>query len=116
MLLVGSLCIPSAARAHHSVAASFDTSNIVELEGEVTDIRWQNPHVRFTVEVTDANGGTQSWSIESASVSILRRMDISRDVFEAGQRRSVSRPACHARHTKRWAEGFIKFCKRLAMS
>ena len=90
MLLVGSLCIPSAAQAHHSVAASFDTSNIVELEGEVTDIRWQNPHVRFTVEVTDANGDTQSWSIESASVSILRRMDISRDVFEVGQRVRVA--------------------------
>jgi len=85
LLLVGTLCVPGAARAHHSVAASFDTSTIVEVEGEVTDVRWQNPHVRFTVEVTDANGHTQSWNIESASVSILRRMDLSRDVLEVGQ-------------------------------
>ncbi len=85
LLLVGFLCAPGVAQAHHSVAASFDTANIVELEGEVTEVRWHNPHVGFTVEVTDENGETQRWNIETASVSILRRMDISRDVLGVGQ-------------------------------
>ena len=44
----------------------------------------------FTVEVTDENGETQRWNIETASVSILRRMDISRDVLEVGQRVRVA--------------------------
>ena len=90
LLLVGFLCAPGVAQAHHSVAASFDTANIVELEGEVTEVRWHNPHVGFTVEVTDENGETQRWNIETASVSILRRMDISRDVIEVGQRVRVA--------------------------
>jgi hypothetical protein len=90
LFLVGFLCVPGVAKAHHSVTASFDTANIVELEGEITDVRWQNPHVRFTVEATGENGDTQRWDIESASVSILRRMDLSRDVLGVGQRVRVA--------------------------
>ena len=90
LFLAVALWVPGAAQAHHSVAASFDTSTIVEVEGEVTDVRWQNPHVRFTVEATEANGDTTRWNIETASVSILRRMDLSRDVLGVGQQVRVA--------------------------
>ncbi|HLF09960.1 MAG TPA: DUF6152 family protein, partial [Gammaproteobacteria bacterium] len=49
-------CLSPAVLAHHSVSAWFDTLGMTEIEGEVTQFKWQNPHVRFTLRVTDADG------------------------------------------------------------
>jgi hypothetical protein len=59
---------------------------LVELEGVVTEYRWANPHVRFSLRTDDG----ESWSIESNSVSILRRMDIAPDVIAVGERLKVA--------------------------
>jgi hypothetical protein len=80
------LCVPPMADAHHSVASTFDVTNIIEVEGSVTSISWRNPHVRFTVGVREDNGEEELWQIESNSVSILRRMNVSSDVLRVGQR------------------------------
>ncbi len=94
LLLWGLLCIPGTTYAHHSVGANFDVSNIIEVEGEVTQISWQNPHVLFIVAVTTDSGETELWRIETNSVSILRRMDVSRDVLRVGERiRIAGNPA-----------------------
>ena len=53
-------CIACAARAHHSVSAWFDTTAMAEVEGVVTEFRWQNPHVVFTLSVPGEQGGTRS--------------------------------------------------------
>ena len=56
IVAVGALASPPAVRAHHSFFGRFDTSQITELEGEVVELLWQNPHVYFTVRVSDAAG------------------------------------------------------------
>ena len=89
-LLFGLLCVPVTTYAHHSVSANFDVSDIVEVEGEITQVGWRNPHVYFTVSVTEDNGEEELWQIETNSVSILGRMDISSDVLQVGDRVRVA--------------------------
>ena len=98
-LLFGLLCVPATTHAHHSVSANFNVSDIVELEGEITQVGWRNPHVYFAVSVTEDNGEEELWQIETNSVSILRRMDISSDVLKVGDRvRVAGNPARRMRN------------------
>jgi hypothetical protein len=78
------------AEAHHSVSAWFDTSGMTEVEGEVTDFRWQNPHVMFTLRVAEANGAAALWDIETLSISGISRWGITQDLFKVGDRLRVA--------------------------
>ena len=87
---LGLFCLPCVTAAHHSVSAQFDRENTVEIEGEVTRVNWQNPHVRFTVRVPDKDGEGTLWVIESTSVSTLRRMDLSAELVVVGDRVKIA--------------------------
>lgn len=76
--------LPFGAEAHHSFAATFDVEVIEELEGEVASVYWRNPHVLFTLQGTDDQGRAVTYEIESHSLSIMRRMDVSPDVLKVG--------------------------------
>jgi hypothetical protein len=76
--------VASAAHAHHSVAAWFDTSSMIEVEGRVTDFRWQNPHVTFTLSVPEPGGAGAPWAIETLSISGISRWGITQDLFKVG--------------------------------
>ncbi len=71
------------ALGHHSVAVTFDTDQVVEIEGEITRIFWRNPHIRLTVR-TMADGQAVDWNIEAGAVSRLARWGVSEGVLETG--------------------------------
>ena len=75
LILPGSLL-----NAHHASAPFYDSSREVEVEGEITEVLWQNPHIRFTLR--DDEG--RDWDIETTSVSILSRWGLDEDVVEIG--------------------------------
>lgn len=81
---------PYAAMAHHSFAATFDVESVDELEGELMSVRWRNPHVLFTLKASDAQGQEKLYEIESHSLSIMRRMQISSDALRVGDRVRVA--------------------------
>ena len=84
LILPGSLI-----NAHHSSAPFYDNSREVEVEGEITEVLWQNPHIRFTLR--DDEG--RDWDIETTSVSILSRWGLDEGVVEVGSRvRLAGRP------------------------
>jgi hypothetical protein len=74
--------------AHHSVAAEFDLSKRVSLDGRVTKIEWMNPHVYFYVDVS-ANGKTSNWACETAGPNTLARQGWSRSSLKIGDRVTV---------------------------
>jgi Family of unknown function (DUF6152) len=74
------LLLPLSAMAHHSVAGTFDSDSIIELQGEVTRIAWQNPHVHFTIRAAD----NTTYEVESTSLSNLRRWEISPGFMQVG--------------------------------
>lgn len=80
LTVIGCLSIACSAYAHHAFAGVFDMDTMSEVEGEITNVLWRNPHIRFSV--LDADG--VSWDIESNSVSILSRMDIPSDTISVG--------------------------------
>lgn len=82
--------LPAAARAHHSVAAWFDRGATAEIEGVVTDIRWENPHVRFFMRAPNAEGREVEWEIETLSVSGISRWGITADLLSVGDHVRVS--------------------------
>jgi hypothetical protein len=82
--------LPISAIAHHSFAATFNVGVIDEVEGEVTSVEWRNPHVVMTLRATDGQGQQTIYEIESHSLSIMRRMDISSDMLSVGDRIRVA--------------------------
>ncbi len=75
------LALPSVAAAHHSFFGRFDTQTLVELEGEVTDVLWRNPHAYFSV-VADG----VLWEVETSSLTVLKRMGIEQGTIRVGDR------------------------------
>src|SRR5262249_6090883 len=76
LLSVAAGCLFSCAMAygHHS-GSEYDRSRVIEIEGKLLEIAWQNPHVHFSLRSTDASGKVITWDIEANSLSILRRTD-----------------------------------------
>lgn len=86
--------VPGMVSAHHAAAAIYDRDHVTEIEGEITRVSWQNPHVRFTIQLADG----QLWEVESNSVSVLSRMNVTADSVKAGDRvRAAGWPARHDR-------------------
>ena len=80
------LLIPVApAFSHHAANVYFDVSTVIELRGVITDVKWQNPHIGFTLNVRDSNGEQTSWAVESNSVSTLRQLGITADQIIVGE-------------------------------
>ncbi len=84
------LLLPLAALGHHSFATTFDLSRTIELDGEVTAVLWRNPHVGLTLRTTDGDGAVAEWNLETHSLSILRRMDITDPFFAVGDQVKVA--------------------------
>ncbi len=78
------------AYAHHSFAAEFDRSKPLTLDGVVTKIEWQNPHIRFYLDVPDASGTVVNWELELGSPNGLLRAGWTRNSLQVGQKVSVS--------------------------
>jgi hypothetical protein len=74
------------ARAHHSFIGRFDLQTVTEIQGEVTDLAWRNPHAYFGVRTVAADGSATDWSIETSSLTVLRRMGIEEDTIKVGDR------------------------------
>ena len=58
---VAVVAIPLA--AHHSTA-EYDSTKVVEAQGEVSKILWQNPHVRIEISTQRFDGVAQLWLLE----------------------------------------------------
>jgi hypothetical protein len=84
------LVLASGAQAHHSFSAEFDANARGELSGVVTEVRYSNPHVRYRIEVKAADGSTESWELQAASVTSLREQNWLKDSIRVGDVVSVA--------------------------
>ena len=82
ILFVGVAAVSIPATAHHS-SSEYDESQVVEVQGEVVEVFWRNPHVVVKV-ATEENGQEAVWELEGSSVSGLRRRGLSSDVLAVG--------------------------------
>ncbi len=78
------MLLPVFSSAHHS-RVDFDTSSVVELEGELIDVTWRNPHPVFAVRTSNPSGDEQLWDIEASGIYVLERSGINGDEFPIGE-------------------------------
>ncbi|HEY5665634.1 MAG TPA: DUF6152 family protein [Gammaproteobacteria bacterium] len=81
---------PALAFGHHSIFGVFDGNGATELEGVVSSISWRNPHVSFTLTAVGEGGESETWEIETTSLSNLRKFEIAPDFMRVGERVRVA--------------------------
>ncbi len=89
LLAVATIGLVAPSFAHHSFAA-FDQTKKVELSGIVSEFQYTNPHSWLMINVEKAGGGTQLWSIEMLSPSVLSRMGWKRNTLKPGDKVKVT--------------------------
>ena len=83
LILLGfSVSVP--ALSHHSFLAQYDVDTSVRIEGTVTEVWYQNPHVRVYVEVVNGDGETEVWETETYPRNILLRRGWRHDDLAVG--------------------------------
>jgi hypothetical protein len=86
VLLIISLALlaGTAAYAHHSYGATYDTSREIKLEGKVVQFVFRNPHSFVHVQAPDPAGAEQRWAVEWAGTSQLSNSGVSRESLKVG--------------------------------
>ncbi|HLF11003.1 MAG TPA: DUF6152 family protein [Gammaproteobacteria bacterium] len=93
-IVAATFLMPLAASAHHSFFGRFDTAALTEIEGEVTELSWRNPHAYLAIHAVDAAGAAADWEIETSSLTVLKRMGIDEGTIKIGDRiRIAGNPA-----------------------
>src|SRR5206468_11577569 len=81
--------------AHHSFAAVFDADKPITVKGVITQIRLENPHSWFFLDVKEANGKTEKWAFEAGTPSGMIRNGFKPGLVKAGT--EVTIKGIHAR-------------------
>lgn len=74
----------TAAFAHHSFAAQYDSNKPVSLKGWVTKVEWSNPHVYFYIDVENEKGEVENWGIEMGPPHMLQDAGWKRNSMDIG--------------------------------
>ena len=74
--------------AHHSTAA-FDSESVIKIEGEITQVRWINPHASFKLEGTVEGAPDGLWTIEMTAPNVLINQGWNRSSIRPGDKVTV---------------------------
>lgn len=83
------LSFRGATYAHHATA-SFDMTTSSTVKGTVTGFDWTNPHAYIYLDVKDAKGTIEKWSVEMGTIGMLARAGWRRDTVKAGDEITVT--------------------------
>jgi len=78
------------AHAHHSFAAEFEADKTAELSGEVAQVWWNNPHIRYRLQVEVEGGTTEDWELQASSITAMQQLGWSPTTIKVGDRLTVS--------------------------
>lgn len=78
------VCTPAV--AHHSFATYYVESDTMELEGDVVEFQYKNPHAWIFILTYEPFGASKSYAAEWASPSRLDRDEITRNTLRPGDR------------------------------
>jgi hypothetical protein len=95
-------------QAHHSVAAQYDTSRVVSIEGDVRSLEITSPHSHLLIEVSRPDGSSVSWRAELASAASLYRAGWSRYCVAIGEHVRVTGAPSRANATELYLTDLTK--------
>jgi hypothetical protein len=74
------------ASAHHSFAGQFDPNASMEIEGELIEVKWSNPHGLLRVKTVDKAGKVVIWELETAGASQMVRSGVLKEYLKVGDK------------------------------
>jgi len=100
MAMIAFLASGLPALSHHAFSNEFDESKPITLEGVVTRIEWENPHVHYYLDVTQPDGTVVNWACETGGPNRLAKRGWMRDSLKPGDKVVVHGfPAKDASHS-----------------
>ena len=85
LVLVAAILAGLPLAAHHGRGATFDMKKQLTLKGTVSQVKWQNPHVLISIDVTDDAGQVVTWTFENSNVHTLATQGYNRNTLKIGQ-------------------------------
>ena len=70
--------------AHHSFEATYFKDKTQQVEGDLVQFLFRNPHAFVHIEAPDPEGKMQRWSVEWGGAAQLSGQGVSRDTFKVG--------------------------------
>ena len=67
--------------AHHSVSGQFDLSKTTTLKGVISRLDWINPHIYVYLDVSEANGAKNTWTLETFPPSQMRKAGLTKELI-----------------------------------
>jgi hypothetical protein len=84
LVVAGMIAAGSAAYAHHSYAATYDTTKEIKIEGKLVQFMYRNPHSFVHVEANDDKGMPQRWAVEWSGGGQLANQGVTKDSLKVG--------------------------------
>jgi len=78
------LAMGASAWAHHSFAAAYDMTNAITIKGVISQVKLQNPHSWFVLDVKDASGKVEQWAFEAGTPSGMIRNGYKPNIIKQG--------------------------------
>ena len=70
--------------AHHALVSQFSLDKPITLRGTVTKLAWLNPHGRISVDVKNAEGAVENWTVETGATGRMIRRGLKKSDFAVG--------------------------------
>ncbi len=70
--------------AHHSASALFDMTRMISIDGQVTEVWFENPHSRIYIEHQTDDNEKELWEIETMSPNWFIRRGWDEDTINEG--------------------------------
>jgi hypothetical protein len=83
------------AAAHHAFSPVYDSTRTVTIKGTLIDFKLVNPHATMTVDVVDANGTRETWTVELAGLLSLSRAGWTDKTVSAGDQLTITGNPTH---------------------
>lgn len=84
LVLAAALATGTAAYAHHSYSATYDTAKEIKLEGKLLQFVYRNPHSFVHIQAPDLKGESQRWAIEWSGTGQLAGAGVTRESLKVG--------------------------------
>jgi hypothetical protein len=78
------LFLATGAFAHHLGQTVYDSNKKISLEGRITKVIWENPHIYYEMDVKDKEGNVISWEVEGGEPNPLHRRGWRKDDLQVG--------------------------------
>ena len=83
-IAISALLLSAAAFAHHSFTATYDETTESQIEGQLVQFMFRNPHAWVHVMAPDENGDMQRWGVEWGGAGQLSGQGVTRESLKPG--------------------------------